>query len=160
MRPTRRTFPAGCAGHPDPGADAVSVNSSDALHPPASARTRLRSILIVDDDPDSREALHALLLMEGHEVRSAADGGAALCLAADRAPDVVLLDINMPVMDGYAVCRRLRDMASLAATRIYAITALSGSIHSARCRMAGFDLHFGKPLDVEALMRLLRFGQH
>jgi two-component system OmpR family response regulator len=134
------------------------LRGSAPIRLPISPRTGPHSILIVVDDRDSREALHALLLTEGHEVRSAADGSAALSLAAHRAPDVVLLDINMPVMDGYAICRRLRDMGSLAATRIYALTALSGSVHYARCRVAGFDRHFGKPLDVEALMRLLRFG--
>jgi CheY-like chemotaxis protein len=132
---------------------------SDPPRPPDIPPTDLPSILVVDDDQDSREALHELLLMEGHEVRGAADGPTAIRLATEWVPDVVLLDINMPIMDGYAVCRRLREMASLAATRIYALTALSGSDHYARCRAAGFDRHFGKPLDLESLRGLLRFGR-
>jgi CheY-like chemotaxis protein len=132
----------------------------DPLHPPVAQPTGLPSILVVDDDRDTRDTLRALLLMEGHEVRGAADGATALRLAAERAPDVVLLDINMPLMDGYAVCRRLREMASLAATRIYAVTALSGTDHYARYRDAGFDRHVGKPIDLDSLNELLRLNRH
>src|SRR6476620_6193084 len=97
------------------------------------------SVLIVDDDEDSRDALKGLLELDGYAVRAAADGAAALKLAHASAPDIVILDIQMPGMDGYTVCRLMRRMDKLRATRIFALTALDSSRHVRECSEAGFD---------------------
>ncbi|MEJ0034727.1 MAG: response regulator [Gammaproteobacteria bacterium] len=118
------------------------------------------SILIVDDDDDSREALKGLLELDGYQVRAAADGAAALKFAQASTPDVVILDIHMPRMDGYTVCRLMRRMDKLKATRIFALTSLDGAQHVRECSNAGFDERITKPLQPDTLSQLLRRTRH
>jgi len=92
-----------------------------------------------------------LLRTLGHEVRLAHDGAAALATIEADPPDVVLLDIGLPVVDGYAVVRRLRSDERFTALRIVALSGYGRDQDVARGREAGFDLHLVKPVDVERL---------
>ena len=118
------------------------------------------SVLVVDDDEDSREALKGLLELDGYDVRSAPDGPVALALARTSAPDIVILDIHMPGMDGYAVCRLMRLMNRLKGTRIFALTALDNEKHIRECSAAGFDERITKPFQPDTLTQLLRQTSH
>jgi CheY-like chemotaxis protein len=88
-----------------------------------------RLALVVDDDRDTRETLAILLRWAGHEVRTAADGPEALIVARDFHPDVVFLDIGMPRLDGYEVCRQLRRSPAFEHAHIFALSGRSGSDH-------------------------------
>ncbi|RZL08922.1 MAG: response regulator [Rubrivivax sp.] len=111
-------------------------------------------ILIADDHPDIAETLATLLEFFGHEVRCAFDGEQAMRMAEVFEPDVVILDINMPLADGYQVARTLR------ATRngkqfIIAMTGASHRETAQKAQDAGFNLHMTKPVSVEALESIL-----
>ncbi|MEJ1963737.1 MAG: response regulator [Gammaproteobacteria bacterium] len=121
---------------------------------------RPASILVVDDDRDSREALQGILELDGYDVRCAADGPSALIVAASFVPDIVFLDIHMPQMDGYDVCQRMRRMGKLHGARIFALTALDTERHAQRCVLAGFDGRLTKPLNPQRLTQLLRPRTH
>ena len=87
--------------------------------------TRSPEILVVDDEPELCTALHRILKMEGYEVRTASDGETALGLVREKQPDVVLLDVVMPGMDGREVCRRVREYTT--GTQVIYFTANSGA---------------------------------
>ena len=129
-----------------------------ASEPPAGGRERaphaLR-VLVVEDLEDSRETLVMLLETLGYAVESAPDGEQALGKAADFLPDVVLLDLGLPGIDGVEVARRMRRMAFLASTRIYALTGWGTDADRARTTGAGFDGHYVKPVTVEMLEQAL-----
>src|SRR4051794_19881308 len=101
-------------------------------------------ILIVDDCPDTRLTFRLLLSRLGHEVREAADGPRALELAGPFCPDVVLLDIGLPGMDGFEVARRLRELPALASAVLVAVTGHGQPEDVERCRQAGFRRHLLK----------------
>jgi two-component system, sensor histidine kinase len=107
-----------------------------------------RHVLIVDDDPDTREALLELLQSWGHEVDVAADGCEAITLALERRPEVVLLDIGLPDVDGYEVARRIRSGPGGEAC---CLIALTGSDEDDDARAVAFDAHILKPADPEVL---------
>ena len=88
-------------------------------------------------------------------MRTALDGPTALGLAEQHPPDVVLLDVGMPGMDGYEVARRLRQLSEMRDTTIVAITGYGGAVHRAHAAAAGFDHHLLKPVTLDALERLL-----
>jgi CheY-like chemotaxis protein len=113
-----------------------------------------RRALVVDDDRDTRETIAILLTWAGHDVQQAADGYEALRLAEQFRPDVVFLDIGMPRLNGYEVCRRLRQTTALRHARIFALSGISGTVHDALCDEAGFSARLTKPVDPAALMRL------
>jgi PAS domain S-box-containing protein len=119
-----------------------------------AAGTRKR-ILIVDDNADGADSLGRLLAFLGHETAMVYDGQAALDRAAAFAPDVVLLDLGMPGVDGFEACRRLRAVDSAHRPRIVAMTGWGREEDRARTAAAGFDGHFVKPVDLAALARLL-----
>ena len=108
-------------------------------------------VLCVDDFPDAAEALAALLTALGFETRSALSGPAALVAAAEFRPDVCLLDLQMPVMDGYELARRLRELLGPGPT-LLAITGHHRPDREERARAAGFDRVFDKPPDPAALL--------
>jgi CheY-like chemotaxis protein len=112
-------------------------------------------ILVVDDHADSRDSLGAFLEMAGSLVLTAPDGMTALEATANFDPHIVLLDIRMPVMDGYETARRLRASASGKELILVALTGWGQQEHRERSRIAGFDGHLTKPLDVAALARLV-----
>jgi CheY-like chemotaxis protein len=118
----------------------------------ASSRHR---VLVVDDNVDAAVSLGMLLKLAGQEVRVAYDGPAALRQAIDFRPQLVLLDIGMPGMDGYEVCRRLRRESGLEQTTLVALTGWGQDEDRRRSHEAGFDHHIVKPVEPSALHRLL-----
>jgi len=113
-------------------------------------------ILVVDDDKDVADSTAMLLREEGHDVQIANDGTAAIELALDYLPAVVLLDIGMPGMNGYEVARRLRTERKLGATWLVALTGWGQEQDRLNSKEAGFDHHLVKPADVPALESVLR----
>ena len=122
--------------------------------PHASQRARSHRILVVDDNVDVAESLAMLLRLDGHEVTIAHDGVHALAAAQAVQPGVVLLDIGLPDMDGYEVCRRLRA-AGHTHTRVIALTGYDQDNDKQLALDAGFDEHAVKPVGFERLLRLL-----
>jgi PAS domain S-box-containing protein len=114
-----------------------------------------KRILVVDDNIDAANTIELLLGSLGHETAVAHDGAQALKLAVDFRPDVVLLDIGMPGMDGYEVARRLRALRTARPFRIVALTGWGQEADRQRSREAGFDLHLVKPVDAAELARAL-----
>jgi len=114
-----------------------------------------RRILVVDDNADAVESLALLLELSGHEVHRAYDGTTAVELARTLRPEIALLDLGLPGMDGYAIARALRADAATAATTLIALTGYGQSTDRERSRIAGFDAHLVKPVDFEELQALL-----
>jgi CheY-like chemotaxis protein len=112
-------------------------------------------IVVVDDDRDTTAMMRALLQLSGHEVETAHDGMAALETVARFAPHVVLLDIGIPGMDGYAIARRLRERPDGAKLVLIALTGYSQTEQIAAMRAAGFDHHLAKPIDLNVVRRLI-----
>jgi CheY-like chemotaxis protein len=112
-------------------------------------------VLVVDDNVDAAVSLGMLLKLAGQEVRVAYDGPAALRQAMDFHPELVLLDIGMPGMDGYEVCRRLRRDPALTKATVVALTGWGQDEDRRRSHEAGFDHHIVKPVEPSALQRLL-----
>ena len=108
-------------------------------------------LLVVDDNVDAAELLVESLRTMGHRVQVAFDGPAALRIAADFAPEVALLDIGLPVMDGYELARHLRQLPGLEAVHLIAVTGYGQQSDRQRSLDAGFHEHLVKPLRLEAL---------
>src|SRR5512144_383903 len=104
------------------------------------------TVLIIDDEHIARAGLEALLAGEGYRLEFATNGQEGLAMAAELVPDVILLDIMMPDMDGYEVCRRLRDTPKLRAIPIIIISALSDKESLVRGLDAGGDEFLSKPV--------------
>jgi len=113
-------------------------------------------ILVVDDNVDAATTLAELLSLLGYEVQVVHDGPAAVELASAYQPDVVLLDIRLPGMDGYLVAQKLRQNLRLSKTIIAALTGYGREGDPSRFQEAGFDYHFIKPLDINVLERVLK----
>ena len=109
-------------------------------------------ILIVDDNPMNLEILQTRLAVHGYEIVTAADGEEALTIASEKQPDLILLDVMMPRMDGIEVCRRLRSDPSLPFTPIILVTAKSDSKDVIAGLEAGGDEYLAKPVDQPALV--------
>ncbi|MBV8782782.1 MAG: response regulator [Gammaproteobacteria bacterium] len=114
-----------------------------------------RRILVADDNADAMESLATLLELEGHQVVRAANGPLALAAAEQHLPEVVLLDIGMPLLDGYEVARRIREQPWGAQMLLVALTGWGQDSDRRRSRDAGFDCHLVKPLNLEELTPLL-----
>jgi CheY-like chemotaxis protein len=110
---------------------------------------------VVDDNADAARTLDALLRSLGHETRVAYGGAEALRMAVEFRPDIVLLDIGMPDVDGYEVARQLRNLESQPAFRIVAITGWGQEPDRQKAKEAGFDVHLVKPVDANELTRIL-----
>jgi CheY-like chemotaxis protein len=113
-------------------------------------------ILVVDDNRDAAESLAALMSLEGHTVATAFDGATALAEAARFQPQVVLLDIGMPDMNGYEVARELRAREATRSTVILALTGYGQPEDRARAAEAGFTDHLTKPITAEKLFALVK----
>ena len=129
----------------------AAARAGDDTVTDGSSTARRRSILVVDDNVDAAETLAMLLRLDGHHVRVVHDGPAALEAARSRVPEVVLLDIGMPGMDGYEVARRLRQLPGLAGVVLVALTGWGQEQDRQRSKEAGFDHHLTKPADPQAL---------
>jgi len=128
----------------------VQPSAEDAVE-----RSTPQRILIADDNADSAESMGMLLRLMGNDVRIAADGLEAVEQAATFQPDIVLMDIGMPRLDGYEAARRIRKQAWSRDTLLVAVTGWGPSDDSEEATAAGFDRHFTKPLDPAELRRLV-----
>ena len=131
---------------------AVEAASTFASAAPAPTRAR---ILLIDDNVDAGVILAMLLRLSGHEVAVALDGPRALEAFAEVRPQIVLCDIGLPGMDGYAVAARMRERGPGSMPVMIALTGYGGLKDRERALAAGFDHHLVKPADPEALLRLI-----
>ena len=115
-----------------------------------------RRVLVVDDNEDNVGALAQLLRQQGHLVETAIDGEAAYDVAERFRPEVVLLDIGMPKLNGYEVCRRIRQQPWGRAMRVFAQTGWGQAEDRRKTEEAGFDGHMVKPVDPAMLQKVLR----
>jgi two-component system, chemotaxis family, CheB/CheR fusion protein len=120
---------------------------------PRLPRRKLR-IAIVEDNQDIRDTLRELLLLDGHEVVMAEDGRSGLDLIVRERPDLALIDVGLPRLDGYEVARRVKETFG-GTTRVVALTGYGRQEDRLKAIQAGFDEHFVKPVELEALTRLL-----
>jgi PAS domain S-box-containing protein len=125
----------------------------------APADARGLRILVVDDNVDAADSIAMLLGMEGHETRSVNTARAALLTVPEFKPEVVLLDIGLPEMDGYEVARRLREQNGTHRMRLVAVTGYGQPADRRRARAAGFDEHMVKPVEPALLQDFLRSVQ-
>ena len=119
-------------------------------------RAHKRRVLIADDNRDAAESLAMLLEMDGHVVTVVHDGQQALASIEASRPEVALLDIGMPEIDGYEVARRVRGDTRTRSMTLIAVTGWGQEADKARAAAAGFDLHFTKPIEPQRLIELLR----
>ena len=118
-------------------------------HPP------IRDVLIVDDNVDAADSLGAMLTAWGYHVTVAHDGPAALAAMQDTQPDIALLDIDMPAMDGYELAAHLRFQPGCEELPIVAITGAGSPDDVRRSRAKGFSAHLVKPVSAASLRTLL-----
>lgn len=116
----------------------------------------IRNVLVVDDNIDAADSLGELLAAWGYHVTVAHDGPAALAALQDTLPDIALLDIDMPAMDGYELAAHLRFQPGCADLPIVAITGAGGPEETRRSRAKGFSDHLVKPVSPASLRLLLR----
>ena len=131
-------------------APAVSVRAT-----PAADGAARRRIVVVEDNVDAQQMLKSLLELWGHEVRVASDGEAGLRAIREERPDIALVDIGLPLLDGYEVARQLRDPVLRAEMRLVALTGYGSPEQRSRALDAGFDLHLVKPVETDTLRSLI-----
>jgi PAS domain S-box-containing protein len=125
-------------------------------HPPLRHEERKLRVLVADDTRDAADSLAMLLNMSGHEARTVYDGAQALAVGREFRPDVVFLDIGMPVMDGYAAAQRIRAEEWGRAVTLYALTGYGhDNDRLKRSVDVGFDRHFVKPIDPDVVSQVL-----
>ena len=130
----------------------VAEPAGSTLAPPPPTARR---ILVIDDNRDAADMLAQLLASVGHEVEVAYDGPHALRVAESFAPQIAIVDIGLPVMDGYELAARLRELPFAGQLRLFALTGY-GQVHDrARSQAAGFAAHFVKPISADLLYRHL-----
>lgn len=135
------------------GNDAMPMGSLNRFDNPNTNRARQR-VLVVDDNVDAALTLARLLEFEGFEVATAHDGRQAVQQAQTSHPDIVVLDIEMPIMDGYEAAHRIREESQLHHCKLIAVSGHSDAEHRERALAAGFHAHVTKPVDPETLVRL------
>jgi signal transduction histidine kinase len=139
------------AARPDAAADDAAVHPDEDL----GHQLPRRRILVVDDNRSNATSLGVLLRTMGQDVDEAFDGMTALELAHRHRPDVILLDIGLPVMDGYEVARRCREQKDLEKTMLVAMTGYGKEEDRRRSQEAGFNVHLVKPVNLDDLRMLL-----
>jgi CheY-like chemotaxis protein len=145
---------SGSAGDVEAMRPLLHAQSRPSPKSPRTAASPLR-ILVVDDNADSGETMALVLRLSGHDVRTADSGPAALESAREFVPEVVLMDIGMPGMDGYTAARHLRTQMVEHQPLLIALTGYTQDDHMMRAREAGFDHHLAKPVEIDALTKLL-----
>ena len=150
-----------------PGKGSVFTVRMPAIEPPATKRGRTtpapvepRDVLIVEDNEDARETLRRMLELDGHRVRVAADGLAGLAAVRAATPEIALIDIGLPRMDGYELARQIRKLCAQLGQGAHppylvAVTGYGLPEDRARTRDSGFDLHLVKPVDAADLAEVL-----
>jgi CheY-like chemotaxis protein len=144
-----------CARLRASGAALEAWQDGDAVQNAPACKRTLR-VLIAEDERDTADTTSLLLTAWGHEVRLAYDGAAALDLAAAYEPDVLLLDIAMPKMDGCRLAQQLRRQSRFRDTLLIAMTGYADKAHRLLCEEAGFDFCLIKPVDPSTVERLLQ----
>ncbi len=142
-----------------PAADADAEDagrSAPAAHPAEKASTVRPRVLVVDDNVDAAELLAASLDLMGYTVRVAHDGPAALRVAEQFKPEIALLDIGLPAMDGYELARLLREQPDLAGVSLVAVTGYGQESDRRKAKDAGFNSHVVKPVGMERLRTVMR----
>lgn len=129
----------------------ITGSSSDKVERTSAPRR----ILVVDDNTDGVAFLSMLLAMAGHETATAFDGSAAISVAQQFKPHIVLLDLDLPKLNGYEACRRIRGEEWGKSMMLVAVTGLGGEQDRMRSLEAGFDMHLVKPVSAETLMLVL-----
>ena len=140
-----------------PAAAALAAPKQDTASPRVAPGTR-RRVMVVDDNRDAAESLGMLLEMENCTVSVAFDGPQALEALPAFHPDIVLLDIGMPGMDGYELARRMRTTPGGTELVLVALTGWGQADDKKRAMDAGFDEHLTKPVDPDLLARVITFG--
>ena len=136
-----------------PAIEKPAMSLKKAKEPSAAVS---RDVLIVEDNPDARETLRRMLELDGHRVRVAPDGLSALEVARESMPEVALIDLGLPQMDGYELAREIRRLDGARRPYLVAVTGYGLPDDRARTRAAGFDLHLTKPVDAEDLADVLK----
>jgi signal transduction histidine kinase/ActR/RegA family two-component response regulator len=135
--------------------DETDHRSPETVASVPAAGGQKHRVLVVDDNEDAAQTLAKLLTLQGHEVRLCHDGPSAIKLAAEQPPDLVLLDVGMPGMDGLEVARRLRAAPETAGSMLVAVTGWGTDADRRKTAAAGFNQHLVKPVDEATLRRLL-----
>ena len=138
-----------------PLADVASATDSTSGSAPSTAAHAARRILVVDDNVDSALSLAAILELEGNELCTAHDGMAAVAASAAFKPNVIFLDIGLPELNGYEVCRRIRQQDSGRDAFIVALTGWGQQQDLDMARAAGFDRHLVKPVEIAVIENVL-----
>jgi two-component system CheB/CheR fusion protein len=121
----------------------------------ASEKTKLKRIVLVEDIDDNREMLQSILELDGHQVIAAMDGEAGCDAILSHKPDLALIDIGLPGIDGYEVARRVRRDPSCQKVRLVALTGYGQSSDIANALAVGFDAHLVKPVDPNLLASII-----
>jgi PAS domain S-box len=136
-----------------------TINAAPRPHeqnpPPSPGGTPARRVLVVDDNVDSAQSLAMIMKILGHDARVVHDGLAAVAAAEEFVPEIILMDIGMPKLDGYEACSRIRTLSAKPRPFMIALTGWGQEEDRRRCREAGFDLHLVKPIDAQTLIRAL-----
>jgi len=138
------------------GAPATSGASGAPRSPRAGSAVAPRRLLVVDDNADAANLLTDMLAELGFEVKVALDGISALATAQAYRPDAVLLDIGLPVMDGYEVASCMRRVEGLSSVKLIAVTGWGQETDRRRSVEAGFDEHLVKPVEMEQICEVIK----
>jgi len=126
---------------------------------PLDGKANARHVLVVEDSADARDMLRMLLDMQGHKVETASDGATAVEKALALQPQIALVDVGLPHMDGYEVARRIRAHPGLRQPYLVALTGYGAPEDRQRALDAGFDAHLAKPVDNEMLAAVISRAQ-
>jgi CheY-like chemotaxis protein/two-component sensor histidine kinase len=142
-----------------PLGNVAELSDSNGSHDSLGPQERAAKVLVVDDNKDAADTLATMIRIWGHHAETAYDGPSALMRAQKRPPDVVLMDIGMPVMDGFQAARKMRSLPELADAVLIAVTGYGEDEDRRLARAAGYDHHLLKPVDLDHLEQLLRRDQ-
>jgi CheY-like chemotaxis protein len=116
----------------------------------------MKRVLVIDDEPDIRTLVQMTLRQEGYEVAAASDGAQGLHLLAELKPDVILLDLRMPVVNGWRFLEMAHESSALEGVRVVAISAHTGRPAAEDAKAAGCDAYISKPFTTEELLTAIR----
>ena len=140
---------------PDVASRAAEIAGAARAATPTAALRARRRVLVIEDAADVAAAMRLVLEMDGHEVTVAHNGTDGVAAALEHRPEVVLCDIGLPGMDGYAVARAMRADPALREAFLVALSGYTQAADIARARAAGFDEHLAKPPSIDKVRRIL-----